>query len=57
MRRHDLIREIERLGAVFIREGSRHTLYEHPVTREIIAVPRHNEIREQMAKRILRQLQ
>jgi mRNA interferase HicA len=54
MKRVDLIRAITALGAVFEREGSEHTLYRNPRTGRPIAVPRHREVAEGTARKILR---
>jgi mRNA interferase HicA len=56
MKRGDLIREIERLGSVLIRHGARHDWYRNPVTGVFQPVPRHREINELLARRILRML-
>lgn len=56
MKRRDLIRELERLGCVLIRHGARHDWYQNPNTRVSQPVPRHNEIKEHLAKHILKML-
>ena len=48
MKRADLLRRIERAGAVFVREGGSHT------ASKLIAVPRHREINEHTARAIVR---
>ena len=56
MKRLDLIRAIEQMGCVFIRHGSRHDWYQNPVTKVSQPVPRHREIKESLAKHILKML-
>ncbi len=57
MKRLDLIRKIEEQGAVFIRHGGKHDWYQNPVTKVCQPVPRHREIKEFLARSILRKLQ
>jgi mRNA interferase HicA len=56
MKRLDLVKAIERLGCVLIRHGSRHDWYHNPLTGVSQPVPRHREIKEHMAKRIIKAL-
>lgn len=56
MKRRDLIRILERQGVVFIRHGSKHDWYQNPVTEVCQPVPRHNEIKEYLARAIIRAL-
>ena len=57
MKRVDLIREIEQMGCVLIRHGGKHDWYQNPRTRVSQAMPRHREINEHLARKILRMLQ
>lgn len=54
MKRRDLLRRIEREGAVFVREGSNHTVYRNSHTGKSIAIPRHREIDEELAAAMIR---
>jgi mRNA interferase HicA len=54
MKRKDLIRAIERMGCIFIRHGGRHDWYQNPETKISQPVPRHSEIRDSLAKHILK---
>jgi|HubBroStandDraft_4_1064222.scaffolds.fasta_scaffold382245_3 predicted RNA binding protein YcfA (HicA-like mRNA interferase family) len=54
MKRKELVRLIVELGAVFVREGGGHSVYENPRTKRTLSVPRHAEINEHTAKSILR---
>jgi len=56
MKRRDLIRELERLGCILIRQGARPDWYQNPNTEASQPVPRHNEIKEHLAKHILKML-
>jgi len=56
MKRLDLVRIIERNGAVFIRHGSDHDWYKNPSTGTAEAVPRHREIKDPLAKKIIKRL-
>lgn len=54
MKRADLIRRIVELGAELIREGGEHTYFKNPRTGYGISVPRHREIKEGLANRLIR---
>ena len=56
MKRRELIRKIEAQGGVFIRHGGKHDWYQNPVTAVAQPVPRHREIKEPLARRIIRML-
>jgi predicted RNA binding protein YcfA (HicA-like mRNA interferase family) len=56
MKRVDLIKTIEAGGCVLVRHGGRHDWYRNPVTGMSQPVPRHREIKEPLARRILRML-
>ena len=56
MKRKDLIRAIEETGSVFIRHGSRHDWYQNPETKTSQPVPRHNEVKDSLAKHIIKML-
>jgi predicted RNA binding protein YcfA (HicA-like mRNA interferase family) len=56
MKRRDLIQKIESSGAKFIRHGGKHDWYLNPVTKIAQPVPRHREIKEHLARHILRML-
>jgi predicted RNA binding protein YcfA (HicA-like mRNA interferase family) len=56
MKRVDLIRSIEAGGCVLVRHGGRHDWYRNPATRVSQPVPRHREIKESLARRIIRLL-
>lgn len=56
MKRVDLIRSIESFGCELVRHGARHDWYRNPVTAVCQPVPRHREIKEPLARRIIRML-
>ncbi len=56
MKRRELIRMLEQMGCVLIRHGGNHDWYQNPITRVSQAVPRHTEIKEHLAKHIIKLL-
>jgi predicted RNA binding protein YcfA (HicA-like mRNA interferase family) len=56
MKQVDLVRRILRNGAVFVRHGANHDWYQNPCTGISEAVPRHREIKEQLARKIIKNL-
>ncbi len=56
MKRTDLIRKLEEAGCVLIRHGGKHDWYRNPKTGVSQPVPRHREIPERLARRIIKML-
>jgi len=56
MKRTDLIAQIEVAGCVLIRHGGRHDWYRNRATGACQPVPRHREIKDHLARHILRKL-
>jgi len=56
MKRKDLIDTLERLGCVLIRHGAKHDIYHNSKTGMTQPIPRHREIHEILAKKIIRDL-
>jgi mRNA interferase HicA len=56
MKRRELVRSIEELGAVFIRHGGKHDWYQNPTTKVSQPVPRHSEIHEFLARSIIKKI-
>ena len=56
MKRADLIQTITGFGCVLVRHGGKHDWYRNPNTGISQAVPRHREINENLARRIIRML-
>ncbi|MFZ9745533.1 MAG: type II toxin-antitoxin system HicA family toxin [Opitutaceae bacterium] len=56
MKRRELIAALERMGGERLRHGAKHDIYRQPKTGRSEPVPRHREINEFLARRILRSL-
>lgn len=56
MRRRELEKKLRIVGCYLKREGSSHSLWINPKTGVIEAVPRHNKIKEPLARKILKSL-
>ena len=56
MKKVDLERKLRRAGCYLKREGGSHSLWINPKTGVLEAVPRHKEIKELLAKKILKNL-
>lgn len=56
MKRGDLVKRIEGQGCVLIRHGAKHDWYRNPKTGISQPVPRHREIKDHLAKHILKLL-
>ncbi|MEK7675922.1 MAG: type II toxin-antitoxin system HicA family toxin [Verrucomicrobiota bacterium] len=56
MKRVELIQKLADMGCAFIRHGGKHDWYQNPRTRQCQPIPRHREIKEFLARNILRKL-
>lgn len=56
MKRADLIRALEQGGCILVRHGGKHDWYRNPETGVSQPVPRHREIKELLARHIIRLL-
>lgn len=56
MKFRDLVSRIEEGGAVLVRHGGDHDWYRNVVTGISEAVPRHREVNELLARKIIRRL-
>ena len=56
MKRRDLISKIEKNGCVLLRHGAKHDIYHNPSTGKTEPIPRHREINERLAQKILKAL-
>lgn len=56
MKRRDLVATLERAGVRLIRHGGKHDIYQNPRTGVSQPVPRHREISEVLARKIIRDL-
>jgi mRNA interferase HicA len=56
MNRREFLRHLREQGCVLIREGGRHSWWLNPTQNKRSSVPRHNEIVDQLARKICRDL-
>jgi len=56
MKRRDLERRLRIAGCYLKREGASHSLWINPKTGVIEAIPRHTEVKEPLAMKILKNL-
>ncbi|MBF0376542.1 MAG: type II toxin-antitoxin system HicA family toxin [Desulfamplus sp.] len=56
MKRKDLIRTLEQMGCILLRHGNKHDWYQNPASNVSQPVPRHKEIKEFLAKHIIKML-
>lgn len=56
MKRKNLLKKLTESGCILVRHGSRHDLYSNPLTGKKQPVSRHNEIDENLAKHIIKEL-
>ncbi len=56
MKRRDLIKKLEEAGCVLIRHGGRHDWYQNPRTKVSHPIPRPREIKDILAKYIIKML-
>ncbi len=56
MKRRDLIDQLEGAACVLLRHGGKHDIYHNPKTGRSQPVPRHREINELLARRIIKDL-
>jgi predicted RNA binding protein YcfA (HicA-like mRNA interferase family) len=56
VKRSELLKHLEKHGCVLLRHGGKHDVSHNPVTGVSEPVPRHADINEQLAKRIINSL-
>ena len=56
MKRRDLVAKLGDAGCVLLRYGAKHDIYHNPKIGKSEPVPRHREINELLAKKILKSL-
>ncbi len=56
MKRTELLKHLREQKCVFIREGRRHSWWLNPAQNRRSSVPRHSEIRDQLARKICKDL-
>jgi len=54
LKRQKLLKELIKRGAVFVRHGANHDIYENPRTNTSTQIPRHSNINEFVAKAIIK---
>jgi mRNA interferase HicA len=54
MKRRDLIRQLESGGCKLLGHGAKHDIYHNPVSGASEPVPRHREINEHLARKIIK---
>jgi predicted RNA binding protein YcfA (HicA-like mRNA interferase family) len=54
MKKRDLERHLAEHGCQFLREGGSHSIWINPLTGHKEAIPRHNEIKKHLARKICR---
>jgi hypothetical protein len=57
MKRRELIRRLGEIRCVLIRHGAKHDFYQNPATKVAQPVPRHAEIKEPLARQIIKMLE
>lgn len=56
MKRRDLIAILEKVGCILIRHGAKHDIYHNPDNGKTEPVPRHRDINERLAQKIIKSL-
>ncbi len=56
MKHRDLIKTLAESGCELLRHGAKHDIYHNPTTGKSQPVPRHKEINELLAKKIIKDL-
>jgi len=56
VKRLALIQQLTKIGCSFIRHGGKHDWYQNPRTKMCQPVPRHREIKEYLARAIIKRL-
>lgn len=56
MKRRELIKKLECMGCEFVRHGGSHDIYKQPLTGIQEPIPRHSEIVDRLAKKIIKKL-
>ena len=56
MKREKLLEQARKYGALFVRHGKKHDIYENPRTHKYAQIPRHPEVNEYTAHGIIKKL-
>jgi mRNA interferase HicA len=57
VKRRDLIRHLEQQGCELLREGGNHSIYVNRKAARTSSLPRHNEINNDLARKICKDLE
>jgi mRNA interferase HicA len=57
MKRKELVKRLTSAGCILVRHGARHDLYKNPRTGKKQPIPRHDEVDENLAKHIIKELE
>ncbi len=57
MKRRELLWHLARHGCALLREGGNHTVYVNGMAKKVSTIPRHNDINEDLARKICKDLQ
>ena len=56
MKRRNLLRHLARHGCALLREGGNHTVYVNRTAKKVSTIPRHNDINENLVRKICKDL-
>ena len=56
MKRRDLLQHLKARDCELLREGARHSWWQHTITGKRSAIPRHSEVNNHLARKICRDL-
>ena len=56
MKRKDFIKHLIGSGCIFVRDGSKHSIFYNPLIKRCSTVPRHSEVDNFLARKICRDL-
>lgn len=56
MKRHALLKHLQRHGCELLREGTNHSVYWNPGSHQSSTIPRHREVDDNLARKICKDL-
>lgn len=56
MKRRNLLRHLAGHGCALLREGGNHTVYVNRTAKKVSTIPRHNDINENLVRKICKDL-
>lgn len=56
MKRRQLLKHLAEHGCALRREGANHSIYKNPETGDTAPVPRHSEIKDNLARKVCKDL-